>query len=1236
MLKCYRPTTKYLARLAALAVLLLLAIAATGQPALACTTCTIVNETPNPPPNNNPGYKFTLAVNTDFGEGVMVELHDQTANTYTRTACAYLNGTGLPNGTSARFECNTGTAIPDGRTVDYQYAVCDYGTTNSNCHGYTGFNWSFTSYTPASSCAGASVGDNNVYYVGLGHNSFLTEYRYPTGPVTTVETVVTLKFRTCHNDVPSVTLRVWNDRDNAESLLPMSFDSSDIDPVLGPVMFWTVAVPIPNQTTALYYTFRAVDGSATAYYSAKSPDAYYGGRTNPGGWGEGRGSQGSAEGNSFQITVYDPAFDVPAWMQRGVVYQIFPDRFRDGDPTNNPTAGRFSYNTSGAIVRSNQSGWNVTVCDPRGVQTPSCPDKYGDNFYGGDLKGITQKVQQGYFDNLGVTVLYLNPIFRAPSNHKYDTADYLTIDPDFGTLADFQTLAQTAHAHGIKLMLDGVFNHTSSDSKYFDRYHRYDAAGNLTSPGGIGADDNSGACEDGASPYYSWYYFPDIGTPGKDGATTVYCNNGPSDVPQTYEAWYGYSSLPKLRANSTAVRNLIWSNGLASVGPYWTSQGADGWRFDVGGDVDPGVTNDPTNDYWEGFRAAVRNAGVTGKSDVVMLGEEWGDATPWLLGNEWDSVMNYRFRAAVMSWLFTGCTGGNGCNSGTSFEDNDANSASITGPIGYLSPSQFDVRLRTIAEDYPPMAFKAMMNLADSHDTNRLRFLLKKINNDNDAAAVQRMKEWWLFAFSYAGAPTLYYGDEVGLSMDGVPSNGKYEDDPYNRAPYPWDDTPGDYSADTGNLLPFARQMSSIRHSYRALQDGDVQHGLIVDDAAKLYGFGRTNGAQTALIALNRDSSQHNATFSGLNAAPFNLADGALLREALSGTTYTVSSGQVTVPVNSNWGVVLLEDAKIDTPAQPAGLQVLQSGADNVVTWNNVVNDTLNGRELVIGYRVYRGTTPGFTPGPATLLATVAPAAFGTANGKQSTTDAGAAGQSVYYKIVAVTGAGNTSTAVGSATLNRVGIVRGGSWYLRNSLTTGVSDLAFTYGLSSDIPLMCDWDGDGTRTPGVFRNGVWYIKDTVGGGAADHAFSYGMGGDTPLCGDWDGNGTETVGVRRGATWYLRNTNDTGISNIAFTYGLASDTPLVGDWDGNGTDTPGVFRGGSWYLRNSNDTGPSNIAFTYGLASDTPVVGDWDANGTDTPGIFRGGGWFLRNTADTGPGELFITYGASGDTSQVWR
>jgi len=859
-------------------------------------------------------------------------------------------------------------------------------------------------------CVSAAQSDNSVYYNGLEHDSFSTAYRNPGGPVPFTQGIVTLKFRTCMDDLNSApSIRLWNDVTNVETITPLTFDSHSNNATLGGVTTWKIDLTLPATTTILYYAFSATDGSSTAYYRAKDKSAFYGsGNSNPGGLGQAESVQSTAYNNSYQLTVYDPAFSVPSWMQRGVVYQIFPDRFRDGNAANDPTAGRFSYNIAGgSIARSNASAWNTAICDPRASAT-ACTNKYGDNFYGGDLAGITEKINQGYFDNLGISVLYLNPIFRSPSNHKYDTADYLTIDPDFGTLADFQALAAAAQAHGLKLMLDGVFNHVSSDSKYFDRYSRYDAAGNLTSTA-VGADDDSGACEANASPYFSWFYFPATGNPGQDGSTTVYCNN---DTPTTYEAWYGYSSLPKLQANSSAVRNLIWNNGLNSVGPYWVSQGANGWRFDVGGDVDPGRTNNANNDYWEGFRAAVRNSAVTGQSDVLMLGEEWGDASAWLLGSEWDSVMNYRFRGAVLSWLFTGCaTGTNGCTGGTQFEDNDANTSSATGAIGYLSPSGFNTVLRSIQEDYPLQAFNAMMNLEGSHDTNRVRYLLKKINNDSDAAALQRLKEWWLFAFTYAGAPTVYYGDEVALSHDAVWDGSRWQDDPYNRAPYPWPDESGAAYSPVTDTLQFARKMSSIRWSYRALQDGAVQHGLIIDDANQLYGFARTTGSQTALIALNRSSSAHNATFSGLNAAPYNLADGTVLYDALEGNTYTVSGGAVTVPVNATWGVVLLEQTKIDEPQAVTNLSVAVSGADNVLSWRPVFTDTASERE-VVSYQIYRGITATFTPATGTLIATVAPANFGAVNGIETYTHSGGASQGYYYRVVPVNSAGRAATAL--------------------------------------------------------------------------------------------------------------------------------------------------------------------------------------------------------------------------------
>jgi glycosidase len=926
-------------------------------PARAATFRNLIAQIPATPTSGEP-VRVWMQSDTAFGETAFIEYNLVGTGTYVKVPGSF--------DTSGPAPANWRADIPAqaaGTAVRYQLLTRnEFGQD----YGFTGFNWSYTVQSP--------VGD--IRWDEVLHDSFSADYRSPGGPVAK-GTTVRLRLRTAQGDITGARVRLWDDRANVESFLPMSWDGAfDTDPVT--YDWWVVDLPTGADPTVLYYFFELNDNGDQDFYVDDDPK-FYGG-------GLGAMSDGWDDSRGFQITAYDPIFDVPEWMQQAIVYQIFPDRFRDGDSTNNPVAGRFSYGANVGIVRSNQSAWNSTVCDPRGQQGPgfNCPDRYGDNFYGGDLAGVTQKIADGYLSSLGVTVVYLNPIFRAPSNHKYDTANFLEIDPDFGTLAEFQALVAAADARGIRIMLDGVFNHTSSDSPYFDRYGRY---------------GETGACEATAgspSPYSSWFYFPAFANPGSDGGVQVICQNG-----QTYEAWYGYSSLPKLNSSLPEVRNYFYGDENA-VGPYWTREGASGWRFDVGADVDAGVTNTPTNSYWEEFRAAVRDPALTGKSDVVMLGEEWGDASAWLLGNEWDSVMNYRFRSAVLGWLFTGCSG-NGCTGGTKFQENDSNDNSSSGAIAYVSPSQFNARLRSIQEDYPPMAFRAMMNLAGSHDTQRLRFLLKKINGDSDAAAVQRMQEWWLFAFTYAGAPTLYYGDEVGLSHDGVWDGSQYQDDPYNRAPFPWPDASGSsYTPDSG-LQSFARHMASVRQSYAALQDGEVQHGLVIDDARQLYGFARTNGAQTALVLLNRGGATHSATFSGLNAAPYNLPDGAELLDAIGGATYTVSGGAVTVSATPSWGAVLLEPGAIDAPAAPAGLSAAASGADVALSWQAVTSDSAGAPELATRYELFRGGA-GFTPSAASRIATLAPPSFG---GPLAYSDAGAAAGGPTYIVRACNAAGS-------------------------------------------------------------------------------------------------------------------------------------------------------------------------------------------------------------------------------------
>jgi peptidoglycan/xylan/chitin deacetylase (PgdA/CDA1 family) len=212
-------------------------------------------------------------------------------------------------------------------------------------------------------------------------------------------------------------------------------------------------------------------------------------------------------------------------------------------------------------------------------------------------------------------------------------------------------------------------------------------------------------------------------------------------------------------------------------------------------------------------------------------------------------------------------------------------------------------------------------------------------------------------------------------------------------------------------------------------------------------------------------------------------------------------------------------------------------------------------------------------------------------------------------------------------------VVRGSSWFVRDSLTGGIADHTFAYGQAGDVQLMGDWDGDGEVTPGVVRGSTWMLRNSLDAGPPDISFSYGFPGDYPVVGDWDGNGTDTPGVVRGSTWFLKNSNSSpGVADVSFAFGFASDLAVAGDWDGDGRSTPGVVRGTTWFLRTTND--PANTAtaapFDFGEASDQRLVGDWDGDGTTTVGGKRRSAWILRNSNSAGPADLTFSYGLGCD------
>jgi glycosidase len=756
----------------------------------------------------------------------------------------------------------------------------------------------------------AAAHDNDIWWNDLGHNSRDPLFRSPGGAVPT-GTAVTLRLRAADGDLTAARVRVWNDRTNVQTFYPMTKVATGVTLPNDAALYemWEATLPASPDPTIYYYRFIVEDGTATAYYEDDNA------RT--GGWGQ---TFGSSPDNSWQLTHYDPAFQTPDWVKNAVIYQIFADRFRNGDDTNNPAAGQFFYGAFDTIVRSNTADWNARICDPRGNpgSTAVCADKYSQNFYGGDLQGVIDKLD--YLDDLGVTAIYLNPIFESPSNHKYDTKDFLQIDDNFGTLALFQTLVAQAHSRGINIILDGVFNHSSSDSVYFDRYSRWDAAGNPTT---IGANDGSGACESISSPFAGWYPFFDYAGPPPSP-----CSNN-----RDYPKWFGiFDSLPVYLHDEPAVRDYFINNGTASVGPYWM-QWADGWRLDVAPEIDHGQINDPADDYWEQFRAAVHAV----NPDAYIVGEEWGNATSWTVGDEWDATMNYQFAAAVLSFWRD-----------TTFTDNDFNSGSSAGQLSPLDATGVAERLLNLQERYAPEAFAAMMNLFNSHDTNRVLVLLdpnaptNSVTDYNNPAydwspAITRYKGALILQMTLPGAPTIYYGDEVGTvnppSKDG---SNVWQDDPYNRVPYPWLDQSGtpfyihmQNATQQAALRDYVAALTAVRNSHPALRTGSFD--VLDSGQSSVFAYGRALGSDVVIVLANKAGTTQAVTLDLAGYAPA----GATLTDLLGGGTQTVAAnGSLSVTVPARGGLILAVQGAVDYPDAPTNLTA--TGAANQVnlSWN--------------------------------------------------------------------------------------------------------------------------------------------------------------------------------------------------------------------------------------------------------------------------------------------------------------
>jgi glycosidase len=721
------------------------------------------------------------------------------------------------------------------------------------------------------------------------HDTFDLFYRSPAASVTE-NTQVALRFRSGHFDLDGVNLRAYLfDTGSGNTTGPvdtaMTFDQN-ITENGTQYDVWKVTLPMPSTPTIYYYKFKPFKGITNGFYS----DDYLDDNDNLNKDGTGAASDGEPF-NSFQITVYDPNFQTPAWLQDANVYQVMPDRFRNGDPTNDYCVSGSStgcpvfYGAPNSAIA--YTTWNSAICDPRNSSS-GCFNNFN-QFYGGDLLGVQNELD--YLQTLGVDTLYLTPIFQARSYHRYDTDNYLHIDPALGGDGAFTALQQEMDRRGMRLILDGVFNHASSDSLYFDRYHRY---------------STDGACESLTSTWRTWFHFND--------------NNVPC-ASADYPGWFGFDSLPQFDHTVQAVKDFFYS-GPGNVMQNWYGLGVSGWRFDVAPDP-----NFPRA-WWKGTRAFAKGY----KSDGPLIGEIWPNASQWLAGDQLDSTMNYRFRKNIIGFA----------RNAEWHDDNNNGTNDIPG----LTPSQFDHALRAVRDDYPLPATQAMLDLIDSHDTNRALYVLTELGDHGHVQAKQRLELAALFQFTYIGAPMVFYGDEVATNSPSLASssNGPIGD-PYTRAPYPWTDQSGDptiYGPPDTSVESYYTMLAHLRKQYPVLRDGSFTTLLIGDTqepstAPNTYAFARTLSGQSAVVALNNAASSNAASIpvSGI------FTDGTELQDPLSGATYSVESGAVSVSLNPRSGVVLFPyPASVDLIPPTASATL--SPAANSNGWNNSVPVTVN------------------------------------------------------------------------------------------------------------------------------------------------------------------------------------------------------------------------------------------------------------------------------------------------------
>ena len=507
---------------------------------------------------------------------------------------------------------------------------------------------------------------------------------------------------------------------------------------------------------------------------------------------------------------FTPGFKTPDWAKGAVMYQIMVDRFNNGDKSNDVMTNEYAYIGRGV---SKVENW----MEPPAVDGTR-------QFYGGDLQGVIDKLE--YLEKLGVEVIYFNPIFVSPSNDKYDTQDYDYIDPHFGKIVNdngklledgdnnnehaqrykvrttdlanleasnklFVELVEKAHAHGIKIIIDGVFNHCGSFNKWMDKEKFYTKNKNYKSGAYISKD----------SPYNLYFKFLEDRWPD---------NN-------SFEGWWGFDTLPKL--NYEGSKELC--DYIIEVGKKWVSPpyNVDGWRLDVAADL--GHSQEFNHEFWKKFRKAVKEA----NPEAIILAEHYGDANSWLQGDQWDTIMNYDGFMDPVTWFLTGVD-----------KHSDNSNPGMRGDAG-----TFKLTMQYQMSRMQNQSLLVAMNELSNHDHSRFltrtNRMVGRVGTAGTAAASQDIdeaifKQGVVMQMTLPGAPTLYYGDEAGVCG---------WTDPDNRRTYPW-------GYENFEILEFYRETIAIHRQHKVFKTGSYKPLVEQRD---LLCYGRFDMDNAAFVAIN-------------------------------------------------------------------------------------------------------------------------------------------------------------------------------------------------------------------------------------------------------------------------------------------------------------------------------------------------------------------------------------------------